>query len=318
MDESIRLTFLFDVKAQDFIKLFSECHPRMLQFLSDLDEAADQLDKMKLGSDISSVAGSSVGITGGVLSIAGLALAPFTAGASLALTLTGVGLGVTSGVNSLVTGITEMAVNNHHGKNANNVFSRFMEDVQQILDYMEDVGKLAEAEEEISIVTVDGASGGVNANTVNMGLQETNAGRSIPKLAADLPDIRQLVKGTSLALSKSARAGLVAVNALFIGLDVFFICKDSISLSKGSKNEVAQFIRSRSVLWRSEVNSVDQAKNTSACLTKTPFEDLLFHRDVTYIPTFRHEEREIGWYPVQGDPSSDVPSPWGLQALCVG
>ncbi|KAK3513759.1 hypothetical protein QTP70_028711, partial [Hemibagrus guttatus] len=95
MDESIRLTFLFDVKAQDFIKLFSECHPRMLQFLSDLDEAADQLDKMKLGSDISSVAGSSVGITGGVLSIAGLALAPFTAGASLALTLTGVGLGVT-------------------------------------------------------------------------------------------------------------------------------------------------------------------------------------------------------------------------------
>ncbi|KAM9434105.1 uncharacterized protein Hap1MRO34_002754 isoform 2-T2 [Clarias gariepinus] len=33
MDESFRLTFLFGVKAQDFIKVFSECHSRMIQFL---------------------------------------------------------------------------------------------------------------------------------------------------------------------------------------------------------------------------------------------------------------------------------------------
>ncbi|XP_058228732.1 apolipoprotein L4-like [Hemibagrus wyckioides] len=281
MDESFRLNFLFNMKAQDFIKLFSECHPRMLQFLSDLDEAADQLDNMKKGSNISTVAGSSVGIAGGVLSIVGIALSPVTAGVSLALTLTGVGLGVTSGVNSIVTGITEVAVNNHHGKNANSIFTSFMKDVQKILDCLEEVastenlraddGLIAKA---VKLVACAGAVGKsidaivdtasavkalkseeVIGRAVSMGLQEANAGRSIPKLASDLPDIGQLAKGTPLALSKSARAGFITLNALFIGLDVFLICKDSISLSKGSKNEVAQLIRSRSVLWRSEVKA---------------------------------------------------------------
>ncbi|XP_047006776.2 uncharacterized protein LOC128628831 isoform X1 [Ictalurus punctatus] len=284
MDESFRLTFLFDVKAQDFIFIFSERHCRMLEFLDDLEKAAVELDKMKKGSNISTVAGSSVGIAGGVLSIVGLALAPVTAGVSLALTLTGVGLGVTSGVNSLVTVFTEIAVNSHHGKNADNIFIRFMEDVQKIQGYMGEVARVEGPIASVHGVTaavevgklaaragavgksidaiVDGVSAvkvlsseEVIAKAVNMGLQEANAGRSIPKLAADLPDIGQLAKGTPLAISKSARAGFIGLNALFIGLDVLFICKDSISLSKGSKNEVAQLIRSRSALWSSEVKA---------------------------------------------------------------
>ncbi|XP_060749273.1 uncharacterized protein apol [Tachysurus vachellii] len=282
MDESFRLTYLFGVNAQDFIKLFSERHNRMLQFLCDLDEAAVQLNKMKLGSNISTVAGSSVGIAGGVLSIVGLALAPVTAGVSLALTLTGVGLGVTSGVNGIVTGITEMAVNKHHGNNANSIFIRFMEDVQKIQDCVEDVASRESpiADDVLTKVKVikvaacagavckgidafvDGASAvkalsseEIIAKAVNIGLQEAKAGRKIPQLAADLPDIGQLAKGTPLALSNSARAGFIGLNVLFIGLDVLFICKDSISLSKGSKNELAQLIHSRSVLWRSEVEA---------------------------------------------------------------
>ncbi|MCJ8739725.1 hypothetical protein PDJAM_G00050390 [Pangasius djambal] len=273
MDESFRLTFLFDVKAQDFILIFSERHNRMLEFLSDLEKAAVELDKMKKGSNISTVAGSSVGIAGGVLSIVGLALAPVTAGVSLALTLTGVGLGVTSGVNGIVTGITEMAVNSHHGKNANNIFIRFMDDVQKILDCMEEVvssdgavpgadgvatgleaGKMTGLVDGALPVKTLGAEEMVSA-AVNVGLQEAKAVRNIPQLAADLPDIGQLAKGTPLALSQSARAGFIGLNALFIGLDVLFICKDSMSLAKGSKNEMAQLIRSRSALWLSEVKA---------------------------------------------------------------
>ncbi|XP_053508580.1 uncharacterized protein LOC128624826 [Ictalurus furcatus] len=289
-DELFRMNFLFGEKAQGFINLFTECHTRMFVFLSDLEKAAAELDKMKKGSNMSTVAGSSVGIAGGVLSIIGLALAPVTAGASLALTLTGVGLGVTSGVNSLVTGITEMAVNSHQGKNADDIFTRFMEDMQKILDYMEDVANSVCAVESANGVQmvfkagklivcagavgkcidaiVDGASAAkvlrseeVIAKAVNMGLQEANAGQSIPKLAADLPDIGQLAKGTPLAISKSARAGFITLNALFIGVDAFFIAKSGISLAKGSKNEVAQLIRSRSALWRLEVEAWEKIYN---------------------------------------------------------
>ncbi|XP_053529729.1 apolipoprotein L1 isoform X2 [Ictalurus punctatus] len=278
-DESFRMNFLFDVKAQDFIFIFRERYSRMLEFLSDLEKAAVELDKMKKGSNISTVAGSSVGIAGGVLSIVGLALAPVTAGASLALTLTGVGLGVTSGVNGIVTGITEIAVNSHQGKKANDIFLRFMEDVQKILECVEDVasrevteartlaasaGSVAQCFDDIVVAasTVNAVRAeDVVTTTADLSIQNAKAVRNIPQLVADLPDIGQMAKGTSLALSKSARAGFIALNALFIGVDVFFICKDSMSLTKGSKNEVAQIIRSRSALWRSEVEAWEKIYN---------------------------------------------------------
>lgn len=283
MDLDTRLSLIFQEHALHFIGVFSQRRSRMEQFLSDLEESAVQLDRMKMGASISTVAGSSVGIAGGVLSIVGLALAPVTAGVSLALTLTGVGLGVTSGVNSVVTGITEAAVNSHHGKNAQSIFQRYMNDVGKILDCLEQASR---EERLVGLDVVDlmiGAgkliarAGGVAksidalvdaasavkvlkseeviATAAKVGLQEAQSARSIPKLAADLPDIGQLAKGTPLALSKSARAGFITLNALFIGIDVLFICKDSISLARGSKSEASQLIRSRAALWKSELEA---------------------------------------------------------------
>ncbi|TRY87820.1 hypothetical protein DNTS_015723 [Danionella cerebrum] len=265
-----------------FIGAFAKRGPRMHQFLSDLEVNAVQLDRMKMGASISTVAGSSLGVAGGVLSIVGLSLAPVTAGVSLVLTLTGVGLGVTSGVNSLVTGITEAAVNSHHGKNAQSIFQSYMDDVGKILDCLEEISSENRLEGldtvDVSVagkliaraggvakgidILVDNASAvallrseEVIATATRVGLQEAQSTRSIPKLAADLPDIGQLAKGTPLALTKSARAGFITLNALFIGLDVFFICKDSISLAKGSKSETSQLIRSRAALWKSELDA---------------------------------------------------------------
>ncbi|XP_056098592.1 apolipoprotein L4 [Rhinichthys klamathensis goyatoka] len=292
MDQNTKLTFIFQDHALHFIGLFSKCRSRMEKFLSDLEENAVQLDKMKMGASISTVAGSSVGIAGGILSIVGLALVPVTAGVSLALTLTGVGLGVTSGVNSLVTGITEAAVNCHHGKNAQNIFQRYMDDVGKILDCLEQACSEEHIEEPNVVdmfkagkliacaggvgkgidVLVDAASAvkvlktdEVIATATKVGLQEAQSARSIPQLAADLPDIGQLAKGTPLALSKSARAGFITLNALFIGLDVIFICKDSISLAKGSKSEASLLIRSRAALWKSELEAWQQIHD-SLCI----------------------------------------------------
>lgn len=98
MDQHTRLTFIFQKHAQLFIDVFNPRCSRMKQFLSDLEESAVQLDRMKMGATISSVVGRSFEITGGVFSIVGLALAPVTAGVSLALTVTGLSLGMTSSV----------------------------------------------------------------------------------------------------------------------------------------------------------------------------------------------------------------------------
>nr|XP_033944686.1 uncharacterized protein LOC117450815 isoform X1 [Pseudochaenichthys georgianus] len=281
MNQSFRMVFLFqeDEPCSSFIDKFKERQQRMEQSLKDLEEHAVQLDRMNKGAKISSVAGSSVGAVGGVLSIIGLALIPVTAGVSLALTLTGVGMGITSGVNSAVTTATEIGVNHTYQKKAREVFESFMEDVQCLQECLEEVTKREQTHIDVVLgvgkvlakvgVTGKGIDALVDAASAfkllkseelalsagKVALQEGKALRSVPRVASDIPDIGQAAVKGPLALSKSARAGLIGLNALFLGMDIFFICKDSISLANGSETEVSQFIRARAALWRSEVDS---------------------------------------------------------------
>ncbi|GLD73057.1 uncharacterized protein AKAME5_002438200 [Lates japonicus] len=218
--EEIRRNHVADLSRE-----FSKRQPRMLEFLKDLEESAVQLDRMSKGAKISSVAGSSVGAVGGVLSIVGLALIPVTFGMSSGLLIAGISLGVTSGVNSAVTTVTEIGVNRKHQKKASEVFQSFMEDVQSLQGCMEEVTRQTVAKMEASEIDVVVGVGKV--------LHKARAiGKAAGRVASDIPDIGQAAVKGPLALSKSARAGFITLNALFLGMDIFFICKDSISLAK--------------------------------------------------------------------------------------
>ncbi|XP_034566633.1 uncharacterized protein apol isoform X2 [Notolabrus celidotus] len=292
MNQSFRLVFLFQEKScSGFLDEFSDRRPGMLQSLDELEATAVQLDSMNKGAKISSVVGSSVGAVGGILSIIGLALIPVTLGASLGLTMAGVGLSVTSGVNGVVTTATELGVNTTQQKKAREVFQRFMEDVQSLQERLEEVSSqtVARIEESHMDVVVGVGRMATKAGATVRGIdsliasasvvkvmkseelvvtagkvvaQESKALRNVPKVAADIPDIGQAAVKGPLALSKSARAGLIGLNAFFLGMDVFFICKDSISLSKGSETEVSQFIRARAALWRSEIQAWEKIHDT--------------------------------------------------------
>lgn len=306
MDQNFRMVFLFGEDSDSgFIKKFSERGPGMLQFLDDLEGNAVQLDRMKTGAKISSVAGSSVGLVGGVLSIVGLALTPVTAGVSLGLTITGLSMGITSGVNSLVTAATEAGVNRSEKKKADETFKSFMADVQALQDHMEEVSNRETGWGDVALgvgkmlcrgggvgKAIDGLIDAVSAvkilkgeeviaNAGRLAAQEVKSLRNVPRVASEIPDIGQAAVKGPLALSRSARAGLITVNALFIGIDAFFICKDSISLAKGTESEMSQFIRARAALWRSEMDSwqkihdsLRQGRQTSDehhAVLKTPF-----------------------------------------------
>ncbi|XP_067426731.1 uncharacterized protein [Thunnus thynnus] len=307
MDQHFRMVFLFEEEScRQFISEFDERQPRMLQFLNDLEEIAVQLDRMNKGAKISSVAGSSVGAVGGVLSIIGLALIPVTAGVSLALTMTGVGLGITSGVNSAVTTATEIGVNCTYQKKASEAFQSFMEDVQSLQDCLDEVTNREASQIDVAVgvskvlckvglvgKSIDSLADAASAVKMlkseelivgagKVVAQEGKALRNVPRVASDIPDIGQAAVKGPLALTKSARAGLIALNALFVGMDIFFICKDSISLAKGNKTEVSQFIRARAALWSSEMDSWKKTRD-SLCqglltsekkqvILETPFE----------------------------------------------
>ncbi|XP_065820845.1 uncharacterized protein [Labrus bergylta] len=260
MNQHFSLVYLFH-DCFGFLDEFRDCLPRLLQSLDGLEEIAVQLDSMNKGAKISRVVGSSVGAVGGVLSIIGLALIPVTAGVSLALTMTGIGLSVTSGVNGLVTTATELGVNSTQQKKATEVFEGFMKDFQSLQDCLKKVSDQTNARMEASqIDVVLGVGkvlikGGVIVRGVDALVDAGQAFRNVPKVAADIPDIGQAAIKGPLAFSQSVRAGLIGLNALFLGMDVFFICKDSISLSKGSETEASQVIRARAALWRSEIDA---------------------------------------------------------------
>ncbi|XP_061080652.1 apolipoprotein L3-like [Conger conger] len=316
LDRHFRMTYLFRGSAQRFIGLFSQRCSRMQQFLEALEEGAVQLDRMKMGASISSVAGSSVGFVGGIVSIVGLALAPFTAGASLTLTMVGVGLGVTSGVNNLATGITELSVNIHHGKKIKEIFQSYIKDVETILECLEQaasyiipntmpdgldfatgVGTVIKTMGGVAKgidVLVDCASAvkviaaeEVALSTVKVVSQEVKAARNAPNMAADLTDIGQLAKGTPLALSKSARAGFIALNSIFMGVDLFFICKDSISLANGGKSDVSKVIRRRASLWKTELDAWEKIYH-SLCTGRLSFER---NEEVLQRPFYQAQKR---------------------------
>uniref|UniRef100_A0A3B5AV75 Si:ch73-233k15.2 n=1 Tax=Stegastes partitus TaxID=144197 RepID=A0A3B5AV75_9TELE len=220
--------------------------PRMLQFLKELEEIAVQLDKMNKGAKISSVAGSSVGAVGGVLSIVGLALIPFTAGGSLALTIGGLGLGITSGVNSIVTTAAEAGVNATQKKKAGDVIQSFMKDMQIVqaklieifvafikigvktYSVKRQIGLLTEAVSAAKALRNEELISSVGAEAV----QEVNIARAAESVASELPEVTEAAVEGPLSLSRTVRMGSAALNALFIGVDVYFICKDSISLAK--------------------------------------------------------------------------------------
>ncbi|KAM9392799.1 uncharacterized protein KZ484_004114 isoform 1-T1 [Pholidichthys leucotaenia] len=281
MDPNFRMVFLFQrVSCSGFIKEFSERQPRMLQFLQELEEAAGQLDGMNKAAKLSSVAGSSVAAVGGVLSIAGLVLSPVTAGVSLTLTMTGVGLGIASAASSAVTSAAGVGVNRKHQKKASEVFESFMKDVQSLQDYLQKVSNqpsVVEVSEMDMIVMGKIVS---NVNTVAKGIDSlvdgasavqllqskdaiTSAGKvmteegktagNISRVASDASGIGQTALSGSLAMTTTAAAG--AISGLFLGMDIFFICKDSIGLARGSETSVSQAIRARAALWNSEMNS---------------------------------------------------------------
>ncbi|XP_035981818.1 uncharacterized protein LOC118557041 [Fundulus heteroclitus] len=139
MDEHFRMEILFQgVSSSGFIDVFAANKDKMLRFLNDLEQCADELDRMNKGAKISNLAGSSVKTTGDALSAAGVALTPFTGGASLGLTLLGSVMGVASETNSVVTTLTKAGVNHTSQNKANKTFQSFMEVFQKIQDCLDE------------------------------------------------------------------------------------------------------------------------------------------------------------------------------------
>ena len=75
--------------------------------INKLYEIANECNNLHKDCNIANVTGSSIGAAGGLMALVGLALAPFTFGTSLSLTIAGAATGVAGATTNIVTSIVE-------------------------------------------------------------------------------------------------------------------------------------------------------------------------------------------------------------------
>ncbi|KAI4882382.1 hypothetical protein NFI96_008981 [Prochilodus magdalenae] len=248
MDESFRMAFLVD--AQEFIKTYDTCHSKMSESLSELEDSAVWMDKVKDCSSSLTIIGSFTGYMGGVLSLTGMSI--FPAGTSLELMRMGGWLGIVSALLNILTAIIVFLKDKCCVKTANNNINDLTKRMQKVVDCLEQV---------------------VSSWRPAPRLEESNMKLGFMKV---MNYFRVISKGYDTIMDAAAALKPLAVNSLntyaFIGaniaslvIDIVFLCKETVSIIRRKKSNESQLIRSRTALWRSEMEVWERIND---CLLK--------------------------------------------------
>ncbi|XP_019333874.2 uncharacterized protein LOC106738055 [Alligator mississippiensis] len=202
---------------------------RLQQHVAALQAIADAVDKVHRGATIASITGGTVGIAGGITTVVGLCLAPVTFGASLIVSLTGLGVSLAGGLTSAAATTTDVVQSRVKKEEINGLLGQCQAEVQLIRECMK---------------------------TLCEKLQQDSGSYFNPDLLPEIPQVVSVAGRTVLHTVKAvsvgkllASAGLIAritahaLTALTLGLDVFFVAKDSVELHNGAKTELASKIR---------------------------------------------------------------------------
>ena len=99
-----------------FNKVFTERAEVLWQSIIMLHTIADDISEFHQKAKIAGITGGTTTAVGGVTAIAGLALAPFTFGASLVITAVGVGVATAGGITSASAAISDNVNNTQDRK----------------------------------------------------------------------------------------------------------------------------------------------------------------------------------------------------------
>ncbi|XP_051790427.1 apolipoprotein L3-like [Erpetoichthys calabaricus] len=264
----------YDLFMEDLPRLSTELY----EYLSQMEKIADGMDEVQKNTTIGNIVSSSVGVLSGVLTIAGLALAPFAAGGSTLLAAMGTGLGTTSGVGGLLIGLAKSVLHSNEEKMVNDILKKYLtaahpvillakgEDTTTCTDLFDQQEIEDILKSRISTFKNHGKSFEEIGNCVKA-YKAIKAKPSLGKTAERLCKVngtvrktrqanrvRKMLKGTPVTLSRTTRIMNGVTSAAFIGMEIQSIYQDSIDLSNGSRSEAAQIIRERVEILREELD----------------------------------------------------------------
>ncbi|XP_026159636.1 apolipoprotein L3-like [Mastacembelus armatus] len=226
-----RETKIVDTKAEQvdkaiklYIHLLSERDGALSGHISELLCIADKLDKVSKGTKIAGITGGATSVAGGVAAAAGVILSPFTLGASLALTVIGVGVAAAGGVTGASAVIANKVNVAQDQKKIDRIFHEYeqlMVDIQNCLKFLnKSMEQLKQHDQSV----------------LNEAIKESERADRVVKLAT--------TGGASAkALEVNSKAsGLI--QGFAIGMDMYFTQgKNGQKLKKGLESKFAMKIR---------------------------------------------------------------------------
>ncbi|XP_021574289.1 apolipoprotein L3-like [Carlito syrichta] len=231
-----------------FLIEFPQVKMKLEESISELHALAGRVDKVHKDCTISNVVAGSTGAVSGILTVLGLALAPVTAGTSLVLSATGVGLGAAAAVTGVSSSIVDYSNRLSAEAKAKNLMAT-SNDVAKVVK--EAVG--TNTSKVISLVTKCSRDlQGIEKNIRAFTLVKAN-----PRLVASARSLmttgrisarssRQVQKafgGTALAMTKGVRLVSMATVGISLLMDVVTLVQESVHLHAGAKTKSAEELR---------------------------------------------------------------------------
>ncbi|XP_055027667.2 uncharacterized protein [Misgurnus anguillicaudatus] len=194
--------------------------------LEELRTLADGLERVHFNTTVGSLTGGVVGLAGGITSVVGLILSPFTFGASLIVTGVGIGTAVAGGITAGASNITNMVNQRTNRQKIKMLIKEFQEKITSTVCSIQNI--------QIAVETLDrqfSTDDGAFSNTTSGAKAGARLGRGL----GGIPEMLRLIEVVNFGkiAAQAARAIRVAeaatgiLSALFVAVDIFFVFLDS-------------------------------------------------------------------------------------------
>ncbi|XP_050021714.1 apolipoprotein L2-like isoform X2 [Alexandromys fortis] len=249
-----------------FVEEFPQLKKKIEGNIRKLRALADHLDRVHKGCTISNVVTNTTRVASGVLGILGLSLAPVTAGGSLLLAATGVGLRAVATVASTATVAVEETSKWSDEAKAKRLLSDTMDTMKKVLDlgnialtlYKTFCGVFNELKilgQNIRAIRVAIANPHLVADSKLL----MTAGRISAQQASQ---VKNVFKGTALAMTKKAQIRGAATAGVFLAVDVYDLVRESMHLHGGAKSESAKELRALAQELENKVREIAKIHKT--------------------------------------------------------
>ncbi|XP_052459297.1 serine/threonine-protein kinase Nek10-like [Carassius gibelio] len=223
-----------------------------------LEELADGLETVYYNTTVGSLTGGVVGLAGGITSIVGLILTPFTLGASLIVTGVGIGVAVAGGVTAGVSNVTKMVNQRSNRQKIKMIIAELQEKITSISCCIQIIQIAVEIEQmklNNSRISLSNAQSDENVFA--------NAGARLVRGLGGISELIRLAEVASIGkvAAQTARSVRVAgevtgvLSGLFVAVDIFFIALDSKEIHKLRTDYASMATRQESTTRSAESES---------------------------------------------------------------